>query len=520
MNWRTVSKVDGHVTGGSFAFGIGIQPPSGAAGTRAAKGGSLSTGSTPAPAAVAGLWLLYWGLALLAAAGATGVLVFGWRLPGQAREVIAAGWLSAAAGILTMILSEQAAAGVPFGELFRAATGRSLLTQAAAVAVCGVAAFFAARRPAGPRLAVLGAAAAGALFVHTQAGHAETRSPVRLLNVTDQWLHMLAAGVWAAAWSGSCSGSGAWDRQARASAVRRFSQLAFAAVAVIAVTGVLRAVPEVGSLGALASTSFGVALSSDPPVPGADGNCLAEPVPAGAEDRQVCGYGAGRASSRRGGWRRGGSPGARGSGRQGPGGRGWRPGARECRRRGHRLAPTLGQIRGGPGCHRAAGGRGAQRTPPASFVEAAGQKTASASVIATGSDFATTARVRLTASPGTAGPNRFQVQVLRYDANSPLPARSVRLEFSLPSNPNVASILSLARSAGGIWTGQGTNLSIDGQWDIDVVVQEPATRSTCHCGCAPGGRPSRSASPGSQASRACTRSSWRTAAACRCTCSR
>jgi nitrogen fixation protein FixH len=113
--------------------------------------------------------------------------------------------------------------------------------------------------------------------------------------------------------------------------------------------------------------------------------------------------------------------------------------------------------------------------PPASFVEAAGQKTASPSVVATGSDFATTARVRLTASPGQAGPNRFQVQVLRYDANSPLPARSVRLEFSLASNPNVASSLSLARSAGGTWTGQGTNLSIDGQWHIDVVVQEPAT---------------------------------------------
>ncbi len=39
----------------------------------------------------------------------------------------------------------------------------------------------------------------------------------------------------------------------------------------------------------------------------------------------------------------------------------------------------------------------------------------------------------------------------------------------------MASSLSLARTTGGTWTGQGTNLSIDGQWDIDVVVQEPAT---------------------------------------------
>jgi copper transport protein len=260
VNWRTVSKVDGHVTGGSFTFGIGVQPASGAAAAQAAQGGSLSTGSTPAPAAVAGLWLLYWGLALLAAAGATGVLVFGWRLHGGARIVIGAGWLLAAAGILTMIFSERAAAGVPFAELFRAATGRSLLVQAAAVAVCGMAAFYAARRPAGPRLAVLGAAAAGALFVHAQAGHAGTQSPVRLLNVTDQWLHMLAAGVWVGGLVWLLLGLRNLDGAERASAVRRFSQLAFAAVAVIAVTGVLRAVPEVESLGALVSTSFGVVL--------------------------------------------------------------------------------------------------------------------------------------------------------------------------------------------------------------------------------------------------------------------
>src|SRR5215470_4043428 len=258
VGWRTVSKVDGHVTGGSFAFGIGVQPPSGAAAARAANNGSV--GSTPSPAAVAGLWLLYGGLALLAAAGATGVLVFGWRLPAGAGLVIAAGWLSAAVGVLTMILAEEAAAGVPLAELFGAATGRSLLAQAAAVAVCGVAALFAARRPAGPRLAVLGAAAAGALFVHAQAGHAETASPVRLLNVADQWLHMLAAGVWVGGLVWLLLGLRGLDGATRATAVRRFSQLAFAAVAVIAVTGVLRAVPEVGSLGALVSTSFGIVL--------------------------------------------------------------------------------------------------------------------------------------------------------------------------------------------------------------------------------------------------------------------
>jgi copper transport protein len=475
VNWRTVSKVDGHVTGGSFAFGIGVPPPSGATAAQAAKGGSPSTGSTPAPAAVAGLWLLYWGLALLVAAGATGVLVFGWRLPGRARIVIAAGWLLAAAGIVTMIFAERAAAGVRLAELFGAAAGRSLLAQAAAVAVCGIAALYAARRPAGPGLAVLGAAAAGALFVHAQAGHAETASSVRLLNVTDQWLHMLAAAVWVGGLVWLLLGLRSLDGAARASAVRRFSQLAFASVALLAVTGVLRAVPEVGSLAALTSTSFGVALLVK------TGLFVALMAIAWRNRYRLVPRAAGPAPPEPGGLSpvMGGAPtdpperGEAGTESQLTGSDAPPPGGA--------VARTIGSLQRSVRSEVALAAivlvvaAVLSGLPPASFVEAAGQKTASPSVTVTGSDFATTARLRLTVSPGTVGSNRFRVQVLRYDSGGPLPARSVRLEFSLPSNPTVASSLGLARGAAGTWTGQGTNLSIDGQWEIDVVIQEAAT---------------------------------------------
>jgi copper transport protein len=491
VSWRTVSKVDGHVTGGSFAFGIGVQPSSGVATAQAAKGGSPSAGSAPSPAAVAGLWLLYWGLALLAAAGATGALVFGWRLPERAPLVIAAGWLCAAVGILIMILAEEAAAGVPLLELFGAAAGRSLLAQAAAVAVCGVAALLAARRPEGPRLAVLGVAAAGALFVHAQAGHAETTSSVRLLNVADQWLHMLAAGVWVGGLVWLLLGLRGLDRAARAAAVRRFSQLAFAAVAVIAVTGVLRAVPEVGSLAALVSTRFGVVLliktglfvvlmgvawrnryrlvprvvRSAPAAPGRPSlvmaGAAADPPGGGEADPPGGGEadppGGGDADTRSRLPMAGAPP---------PGGAGAR--AIGSLRRSVRSEVALAAIV-------LVAAAVLSGLPPASFVKAAGQKTVSPSVTVTGSDFATTARVRLTASPGTVGPNVFQVQLRHYDSGRSLPARSVRLEFSLPSNPNVASSLSLTRTAAGTWTGRGTNLSIDGQWSIDVVVQQATT---------------------------------------------
>jgi len=470
VNWRTVSKVDGHVTGGSFAFGIGVQPPLASA-AQAGKGGS--PGSFPAPLAVVGLWLLYWGLALLAAAGATGVLVFGWRLPAGAGLVLVAGWLYAAIGVLIMILAEQAAAGVPFGELFGAAAGRSLLAQAIAVVVCGVAVFFAARRPAGPGLAVLGAAAAGALFVHAQAGHAETQSSVRMLNVADQWLHMLAAGVWVGGLLWLLLGLRNLDGAARAAAVRRFSQLAFATVAVIAVTGVLRAVPEVGSLGALVSTSFGVILLTKSSlfvvlmgiawrnryrlVPKLAGPAAAVPgvlPPAMGGAPEPSQPGAGTKSR------------LSGAGAVPPEGAGAR--AIGLLQRSVRSEVALAAIV-------LVVAAVLSGLPPASFAEAAGQKAASPSVTVTGSDFATTARVRLTALPGTVGPNRFTVHVLGYDSGRPLPARGVRLEFSLPSNPTVASSLNLARGLGGTWVGQGTNLSINGQWDIDVVVQQAAT---------------------------------------------
>jgi copper transport protein len=484
VNWRTVSKVDGHTTGGSFAFGIGARPGSAAAATQGAQGGSPSTGNTPPPASAAGLWLLYWGLALLAAAGATGALVFGWRLPPGARIIITVGWLLAAAGIITMILAERAAAGVPFAELFSAAAGRSLLAQAAGVIVCGVAAAFAAFRPAGRRLAVLGVAAAVALFTHAQAGHAETPSSVRLLNVVDQWAHMLAAAVWVGGLVWLLLGLRALDGSARASAIRRFSQLAFVSVAILAVTGVVRAVPEVGSPGALVSTSFGVVLLIKTGlfavlmglawrnryrlVPR-----VAGPAAAPGELSAVMGGAPGRPQAA-GGTVEDPPPGN--AGRQARGGTPL--GAAGLRaigslRRSLRSEVTLAALV-------LAAAAVLSGLPPANFVQAVGrqagqQAAALQPLTVTGSDFATTVRVRLTVSPGTAGPSRFRVQVLGYDSAQPVPARGVRLEFSLHSNPAVASALNLARGTDGTWTGRGTNLSIDGQWDIDVVVQEAAT---------------------------------------------
>src|SRR5262249_56562128 len=58
--------------------------------------------------------------------------------------------------------------------------------------------------------------------------------------------------------------------------------------------------------------------------------------------------------------------------------------------------------------------------PPASYVVAAAQQVARPQrVVVRGSDFATTVRVQLTASPGTVGTNTFATRVVDYDTGKP-----------------------------------------------------------------------------------------------------
>jgi len=95
-----------------------------------------------------------------------------------------------------------------------------------------------------------------------------------------------------------------------------------------------------------------------------------------------------------------------------------------------------------------------------------------AGVVADGSDFGTTVRVRLQATPGTAGPNRFVVGVSDFDSGEPVAARGVRLGFTLPGRSDVgASELLLEEGSPGRWTGQGVNLSVEGTWRVAVLVE-------------------------------------------------
>ena len=94
----------------------------------------------------------------------------------------------------------------------------------------------------------------------------------------------------------------------------------------------------------------------------------------------------------------------------------------------------------------------------------------------TGSDFATSVKVRLTVTPGTVGPE----PVRRAWSPTTTPAgrstpTSVRLRFSLPGNPDIGRRSSTCKERpGGRWTASSTVLSIFGTWSVDVVVQQPS----------------------------------------------
>jgi hypothetical protein len=102
----------------------------------------------------------------------------------------------------------------------------------------------------------------------------------------------------------------------------------------------------------------------------------------------------------------------------------------------------------------------------------AGQPVASQGISASGSDFATTIRVKLTAASAEPGPNKFVVRVQDYDSGDTVQAARVRLQFTPLDDPGVASTaLTLRRGAGGTFTGSGPNLTFDGRWRVSVLVE-------------------------------------------------
>ncbi|MGB2953513.1 MAG: copper resistance protein CopC [Gaiellaceae bacterium] len=234
--WKALSN-DGHIVEGviAFAVGAGRAPPTAA----------LSAAS-PGPRAkdVTFRWLFLAGL--LTAVGAAAFELFVLRHERQESTVpyalMAVGFALAAGGVAGLVPHHQA-------------TTRFGITYQIGGAIALAGALLGVLRLAEPRLRFLPSLAALALLpVPSIAGHAMDAGQPRVLSVAADILHIGAAAIWVGgllclALVGRLPG-----------VARRFSAVALVTVAVLATTGVVRALVELTSVDQLWSSGYGRAL--------------------------------------------------------------------------------------------------------------------------------------------------------------------------------------------------------------------------------------------------------------------
>ena len=429
VNYRAVSAVDGHVDPGAFAFGVGQE-----AGEAVVVELVHSSDEAEALTTV-GRWLLYAALVLIVGAATTSLLVYRGALPRGGVPVLRAALVGGVVALALLTWGEKTLVGVKtLLPLFVAREGRFLLALALALAFCALATVLVDLWPARWSLWVLGATGASAVLVHVAAGHAASPSSVWLLNIFVQWVHMTAVGVWVGGLFWLLLGFRGRDHDERAAAVGVFTRIATWTLVVVLTTGLLRAVPEVGSLSALFDTSYGVALIVKVAL-------VAFLVGLGALNHFF--------------W----VPALRGGAEQ----RGERRFGLNSR---GELAVALTVLAA------TAVLSGLAPASTAATARSAAERQQDG-VTASGSDYATTVRVELTLTPGRAGQNAYVLWADDYDTGDPLTTvTSVRLECTPPEGSASSPVpLELEPAPDGSWRGAGLDFSVAGRWEVVAYVQ-------------------------------------------------
>ena len=414
VSWRTLSSVDGHVTAGAFAFGVGVKPTGVA-------GGVLPAYPAASPFEMAARWVLIVGLVALLGAAAAAAARFGGT---SDLKLAAGGWLLAAAGLVLLAVAQRRNAGATYAVLMPTAIGRALIGRAIAIGAAGGALL--AARFARPRLRLGAMAAAGvaamvAMAVHAVAGHAGAAGRLPAATVSAQWAHFAAVGIWLGGLAALLLGVRGAPSADKSAAVRRFSRIAGAGLLVVAVSGVWRTLGELTSWRELVSTGYGRAVAVKIVLLAAIAAC-------GALNR----------------WR---SVPAAGST------------LRPLRRIGS------GELALAAGALAAAAVLGALPPPASGFA-------APTELVVSGADFGTTVRVRLTTASDQAGPNRFVARLTDYDSKAPVRAKRVSLRFAPLDDPSVGpTSLPLEPAPDDSWEGSGAQIAFDGRWRVTVVVE-------------------------------------------------
>jgi copper transport protein len=434
VNYRTVSSVDGHVETGAFAFGVGR-----AAG-QAVVVQLVHTSGMGSALTTAGRWLLYLALALLIGAASTCIFVYAGVLPRGGVAVLRG---AAAMGVVALALltwGEKLLVGAPsLLPLFETREGLFLLALAVALAGCIGAVILADLWPGRWSLWVVGVTAAAAALVHVAAGHAASPSSIWLLNIALQWVHVTAVGVWVGGLFWLLLGFRGGDHEDRTAAVGVFTRIATWTLVVVLVTGLVRGVEEVGSVGALFDTRYGTTLIVKLVL-------VAGLVGLGALNHFF-----------------------------------WVPALRRAggqtaeRRFGLNSRGELAVVLAVLVASAVLSGLAPAKTAAAVAASSGG----TSAVTVSGADYGTTVRVTLTVKPCVVGRNTYAATLEGYDGGQPPSVTGVTLQFTLPSQPTLGSSqLSLSETAPGRWQGSGLQLSVVGRWRVDVVVQEAATGVT------------------------------------------
>ena len=434
VRWKTVSGDDGHASGGSFTFGVGISAYAASAGPAPA----LAAPPTAAtPLVVAGHWIFYVGLGLLA--GGAWVSLFALR--GAARRLLLLTLLGAVAmiaGLVVYGVAQAATDGTPLADLLSTSLGLGLAAQALPGLLAAVCVEVALLRPAfvgrgrlrSPLLVAATALTAVTILVHVLTTHAAS-SHSALLQVLVQWGHLAAFATWIGGLAALLIAVGSEPSPAKSGAVRRFSQVAAVSLAVVGVTGLLRALDEVAAWNALVSTLFGqlvlakVALLVTLAALGGWNRFRSVP----AVERSLRGL--------------------------------RRVGRLEIGVAGLTLVasailtslvpPALVQV--------------AARQPPPPRLVAQANAPAAPRADGTGAG-APAVKASLEVSPGYPGQNRFTLRAYEA-ATSQAIAGSAVLRFEMPTRPELeATTLALTRAADGSYQALGDNLTLIGDWRI------------------------------------------------------
>lgn len=257
VHWRTVSSDDGHVTSGSFTFGVGALAYAAMSGPTPQLLSSASSATAPL---VAALWVFDVGLGLTVG----GCWIAAYGFPREARRPLVLAIGGAGLMLAGLALDGWAQAsddGIGLGELAATSLGLGLLVQAIPVAgaAAGTAAALYLRARPRARNHALGAAlacAAATALGHVLTTHAASGSHADA-ELFLQWLHVASFATWIGGLAALLLSIGTEASPEKTAAVRRFSRIAGYALAVLCVSGVLRALDEVGAWHDLMTTLFG-----------------------------------------------------------------------------------------------------------------------------------------------------------------------------------------------------------------------------------------------------------------------